>query len=143
MSEDNSHAAVRPSKSVVMEAEKRASAKSARKGEPPFHMTEQMRRLSTPWGVALARAEQIDPQSLGPGIILDAAVGSGIQLIAYSNVLKRPSLGVEIDGNSAVLCAANMYAAAGNEDIQRTMDRVIIGDSTDSEGVMAEFWSSL
>ena len=29
------------------------------------------------------------------------------------------------------------------DDIQRTMDRVVIGDSTDSEGVMTEFWSSL
>ena len=71
-------------------------------------MTEQMRRLSTPWGVALARAGQIDPNSLGPGIILDAAAGSGIQLIAYSNILKRPSLGVEIDGNVAVLCLAEI-----------------------------------
>ena len=143
MPEDSSHASVRPSSSVTKEADKRIAAKSARKGEPSFHMTEQMRRLSTPWGVALARAEQIDPHSLGPGIILDAAAGSGIQLIAYSNILKRPSLGVEIDGNAAVLCAAHMFAVAEKDDIQRTMDRVIIGDSTDSEGVMAEFWSSL
>ena len=143
MSEDSSHASVRPSSSVTKEADKRVAAKSARKGEPSFHMTEQMRRLSTPWGVALARAGQIDPHTLGPGIILDAAAGSGIQLIAYSNILKRPSLGVEIDGNAAVLCAANMFAVAEKDDIQRTMDRVIIGDSTDSEGVMTEFWSSL
>ena len=143
MSEDSSHASVRPSSSVTKEAGKRVTAKSARKGEPSFHMTEQMRRLSTPWGVALARAGQIDPHSLGPGIILDAAAGSGIQLIAYSNILKRPSLGVEIDGNVAVLCLLNMFAVAEEDDIQRTMDRVVIGDSTDSEGVMTEFWSSL
>ena len=72
MSEVSSHASVRPSSSVTMEAGKRVASKSARKGEPSFHMTEQMRRLSTPWGVALARAGQIDPHSLGPGIILDA-----------------------------------------------------------------------
>ena len=48
MSEDSSHASVRPSSSVTMEAGKRVAAKSARKGEPSFHMTEQMRRLSTP-----------------------------------------------------------------------------------------------
>ena len=72
MSEDSSHASVRPSSSVTKEAGKRVTARSARKGEPSFHMTEQMRRLSTPWGVALARAGQIDPHSLGPGIILDA-----------------------------------------------------------------------
>ena len=37
----------------------------------------------------------------------------------------------------------NMFAVAEKDDIQRTMDRVVIGDSTDSEGVMTEFWSSL
>ncbi len=143
MSDVNSHASVKPSESVSKEAGKRVVAKSGRKGEPSFHLTDQMRRLSTPWGVALARAGQIDPASLGPGIILDAAVGSGLQLIAYSNVLKRPSVGVEIDGNVAVLCAANMFSAAAADDVQRSMDRVVIGDSTDSEGVMNEFWSSL
>ncbi len=143
MSEENSHVSVKPSESVSREAEKRVESKSGRKGEPEFHLTEQMRRLSTPWGIALARARQIDPESLGPGIILDAAVGSGLQLIAYSSVLKRPSLGVEIDGNVAVLCAANMFSVAGKDDIQRSMDRVVIGDSTDSVGVMNEFWSSL
>ncbi len=143
MSEENSHVSVKPSESVSKEAEKRVESKSGRKGEPEFHLTEQMRRLSTPWGIALARARQIDPGSLGPGIILDAAVGSGLQLIAYSSVLKRPSLGVEIDGNVAVLCAANMFSVAGKDDIQRSMDRVVIGDSTDSVGVMNEFWSSL
>ena len=143
MSEENSHVSVKPSESVSKEAEKRVESKSGRKGEPEFHLTEQMRRLSTPWGIALARARQIDPGSLGPGIILDAAVGSGLQLIAYSSVLKRPSFGVEIDGNVAVLCAANMFSVAGKDDIQRSMDRVVIGDSTDSVGVMNEFWSSL
>ena len=143
MSDVSSHASVKPSESVSKEAGKRVLAKSGRKGEPSFHLTDQMRRLSTPWGVALARAGQIDPASLGPGIILDAAVGSGLQLIAYSNVLKRPSVGVEIDGNVAVLCAANMFSAAAADDVQRSMDRVVIGDSTDSEGVMNEFWSSL
>ena len=143
MSEEKSHVSVKPSESVSKEAEKRVESKSGRKGEPEFHLTEQMRRLSTPWGIALARARQIDPGSLGPGIILDAAVGSGLQLIAYSSVLKRPSLGVEIDGNVAVLCAANMFSVAGKDDIQRSMDRVVIGDSTDSVGVMNEFWSSL
>ena len=92
MSEENSHVSVKPSESVSKEAEKRVESKSGRKGEPEFHLTEQMRRLSTPWGIALARARQIDPGSLGPGIILDAAVGSGLQLIAYSSVLKRPFL---------------------------------------------------
>ena len=143
MSEGSGHASVRPSPEVVKEGSRRASAKSSRKGDPAFHMTEEMRRLSTPWGVALARAGQIDPKSLGPGVIADGAVGSGIQLIAYSKVLKRPALGVEIDGNIAVLCAANMFVAAESDDVQRSMDRVVIGDGSDAEGVMTEYWSSL
>ena len=36
-----------------------------------------------------------------------------------------------------------MFSVAGKDDIQRSMDRVVIGDSTDSVGVMNEFWSSL
>ena len=143
MPEDSSYASVRPSAGVVKEAGKRASAKSARKNEPPFHMTDEMRRLSTPWGIALARAGQIDSKSLGPGVIADVAAGSGIQLIAYSKILKRPALGVEIDGNIAVLCAANMFVAVDSDDVQRSMDRVVIGDSSDAEPVMAEYWSSL
>ena len=143
MSEENGHASVMPSPEVAKEAGRRAKAKSTRKGEPSFHMTERMRRLSTPWGVALARAGQIDPNSLGPGVIADVATGSGIQLIAYSKILKRPSLGVEIDGNVAVLCAANMFVAAESDDVQRSMDRIVIGDGSDAEGVMTEYWSSL
>ncbi|MBK70070.1 MAG: hypothetical protein CMB53_05030 [Euryarchaeota archaeon] len=143
MSEESVHASVRPSPDVVKEGGRRASSKSSRKGDPSFLMTEEMRRLSTPWGVALARAGQIDPKSLGPGVIADAAAGSGIQLIAYSKILKRPSLGVEIDGNIAVLCAANMFVAAEPDDVQRSMDRVVIGDGSDAEGVMVEYWSSL
>ena len=143
MSDDSSHASVRPSAGVAKEAGRRASAKSARKNEPSFHMTDEMRRLSTPWGLALARAEQIDSKSLGPGVIADVAAGSGIQLIAYSKILKRPALGVEIDGNIAVLCAANMFVAADSDDVQRSMDRIVIGDGSDAEGVMTEYWSSL
>ncbi|MAZ23844.1 MAG: hypothetical protein CMB22_03430 [Euryarchaeota archaeon] len=143
MSEGSDHASVRPSPEVVKEGGRRAPAKSSRKGDPAFHFTDEMRRLSTPWGVALARAGQIDPKSLGPGVIADGAVGSGIQLIAYSKVLKRPALGVEIDGNIAVLCAANMFVAAESDDVQRSMDRVVIGDGSDAEGVMTEYWSSL
>ena len=68
-----------------------------------------MKRLSTPWSVASIRARQIDPMALPAGIILDAAAGSGIQLIAFSKILKRPALGVEIDQDVAKLCAANMF----------------------------------
>ncbi len=137
------HTALNPSAGIATEAKKRVQASSARRGEPEFHMTDDMRRLSTPWFVALARAQRIDDDSLPAGVILDAAAGSGIQLIAYGRELERPVLGIERDGNIAVLCAANMYINSKEDELQRSMDRVVIGDGSDSEGAMTEYWSSL
>tara|TARA_B100000029_G_scaffold503883_1_gene581701 strand:+ start:4837 stop:6138 length:1302 start_codon:yes stop_codon:yes gene_type:complete len=137
------HTALNPSKGIANEASKRVKASSARRGEPEFHMTEDMRRLSTPWFVALARAQRIDGNSLPAGVILDAAAGSGVQLIAYGRELVRPVLGIEKDGNIAVLCAANMYLNSKEDELQRTMDRVVIGDGSDSEGAITEYWNSL
>ncbi|MEC7720675.1 MAG: hypothetical protein VYC60_02115, partial [Candidatus Thermoplasmatota archaeon] len=137
------HTALNPSAGIATEAKKRVQASSARRGEPEFHMTDDMRRLSTPWFVALARAQRIDGDSLPAGVILDAAAGSGIQLIAYGRELERPVLGIERDGNIAVLCAANMHINSKEDELQRSMDRVVIGDGSDSEGAMTEYWSSL
>jgi len=141
--EESRHTALNPSAQLAKEARKRAEAESARRGEPAFHMTENMRRLSTPWYVALARARRIDPTVLPAGVILDAAAGSGLQLVAYSQELKRPALGIEADGNIAVLCAANMHINSDEGDLQRSMDRVIIGDGSDAEGAITEYWNSL
>ena len=47
-----------------------AKAESARKGEPKFHITEEMRRLSTPWSVSQVRAEQIQAIILYPGTVI-------------------------------------------------------------------------
>jgi len=141
--EGSRHTALNPSAQLAKEARKRAEAESVRRGEPAFHMTENMRRLSTPWYVALARARRIDPTVLPAGVILDAAAGSGLQLVAYSQELKRPALGIEADGNIAVLCAANMHINSDEDDLQRSMDRVIIGDGSDAEGAITEYWNSL
>ena len=143
MGDSSRHTALNPSAQIVKEAGKRAKAKPVRRGEPSFHMTEDMRRLSTPWFVALSRADRIDPNVLPAGVILDAAAGSGLQLVAYSQVLKRPSLGIEMDGNVAVLCAANMHINSDEGDLQRSMDRVVIGDGSDAEGAITEYWNSL
>ena len=89
------------------------------------------------------RAKQIEGLDLPAGVILDAAAGSGAQLIALATELKRPALGVELDGNIAVLCAANMHIASDGEEIQRTLDRVIIGDGSDAEGAITAYWNSL
>ena len=137
MSNDKKHIALIPSEKIVEEASNRNEAKSARKGEPALHMTEEMRRLSTPWSISVMRAKEIENFDLPAGVILDAAAGSGAQLIALATELKRPALGVELDGNIAVLCAANMHITSDGEEIQRTLDRVIIGDGSDAEGAIA------
>ena len=101
-----------------------------------------MKRLSTPWSVASIRASQIDPMALPAGVILDAAAGTVVQLIAFSKFLKRPGLGVEIDNDVAKLCAANMYLNSEG-DVQRSLDRVLVGDGCSAESVVSTYWSSL
>ena len=99
MNEEPSHYALNPSSDLVKRASKVVKSESARKGEPKFHMTEEMRRLSTPWSVSQVRAEQIQAIDLPAGVILDAAAGSGVQLIALTTGLKRPGLAIELDPN--------------------------------------------
>ncbi len=143
MNEEPSHYALNPSSELVKRAAKLAKAESARKGEPEFHMTEDMRRLSTPWSVSKVRAEQIQATDLPAGVILDAAAGSGVQLIALTTGLKRPGLAIELDPNIGLLCAANMQITGDESDLQRTMDRVLIGDGTDAENAIVAYWNSL
>ena len=143
MNEEPSHYALNPSSELVKRAAKLAKAESARKGEPEFHMTEDMRRLSTPWSVSQVRAEQIQATDLPAGVILDAAAGSGVQLIALTTGLKRPGLAIELDPNIGLLCAANMQINGDQADLQRTMDRVLIGDGTDAENAIVAYWNSL
>ena len=140
--EEGGHTAIVPSKRLVTNAKRKSEPKSSRKGEPSFFMSESMKRLSTPWSVASIRARQIDPMALPAGVILDAAAGSGIQLIAFSKILKRPALGVEIDQDVAKLCAANMYLNSEG-DVQRSLDRVLVGDGCSAESAVSTYWSSL
>ena len=141
MSEEE-HKPIVPSKRGVTYAKRKFKPKSARKGEPEFFMDEGMSRLSTPWSVASIRAGQIDPLSLPAGVILDAAVGSGIQLIAFSKILKRPALGIELDEEVAKLCAANMQLNSEGE-VQRSLDRVLVGDGGSAEAAITCYWASL
>ena len=136
------HEAIVPSNKIVSIVKRKAESKASRKGEPSFFMTDEMRRLSTPWSIASIRAGQIDPRSLPAGVILDAASGSGLQLIAFSRVLKRPALGIELDRDIARFCAANMSLNSDDE-VQRSLDRVLIGDGRDADSAISTFWSSL
>ena len=140
---DHTHEDLLPSEEIVKEAGKIIKSKSNRKGEPSFFMNEDMRKLSTPWNIAKIRSSQINPDDLPAGVILDAAAGSGVQLIALTKGLRRPALGIEIEKEVAILCAANMYSASDKDDIQRTMDRVLVGDGTKAGEVMSVFWRSL
>ncbi len=140
--EEGGHLAIVPSKKVVASAKKTVKPRSARKGEPSFFMSDEMRRLSTPWSVASIRASQIDPTSLPAGVILDAAAGSGVQLIAFSNLLSRPALGIELDEGIAKLCAANMHLNSDGE-VQRTLDRVLVGDGCEADSAIGKYWASL
>ena len=139
---EEEHKPIVPSKRGLTYAKRKFEPKSARKGEPEFFMDEGMRRLSTPWSVASIRAGQIDPLSLPAGVILDAAAGSGIQLIAFSKILKRPALGIELDEDVAKLCAANMQLSSEGE-VQRSLDRVLVGDGGSAESAMTCYWTSL
>ena len=139
---EEEHKAIVPSTRGGTYAKRKFKPKSSRKGEPEFFMDEGMRRLSTPWSVASIRAGQIDPLSLPAGVILDAAAGSGIQLIAFSKILKRPALGVELDEDIAKLCAANMQLNSEGE-VQRSLDRVLVGDGGSAESAIASYWASL
>jgi hypothetical protein len=136
------HESIIPSKKIVTAVKKKVKAESSRKGEPAFFMTDEMRRLSTPWSIASIRANQIDSASLPPGVILDAAAGSGLQLIAFSSLLKRPALGIELEEQTANFCAANMSINSDGE-IQRSLDRVLIGDGRLADSAISAFWSSL
>ena len=135
---EHQHVAIVPSKKVVSKAKKVSKPESSRKGEPAFIMNDGMRRLSTPWSVATIRAGQIDPMSIPAGVILDAAVGSGVQLIALSKLLKRPALGIELDEQIATLCAANMRINSEGE-VQRNLDRVLIGDGSNADSAIAGY----
>ena len=140
---DHTHEDLLPSETIVKEAEKIIKPRANRKGEPSFFMNDDMRKLSTPWNIAKIRSSQINPDDLPAGVILDAAAGSGVQLIALTKGLRRPALGIEIEKEVAVLCAANMYVTSDKDDIQRTMDRVLIGDGTKAGEAMSMFWKSL
>ncbi len=136
------HIALTPSKKALSSAKKKNKPEASRKGEPEFIMTEEMRRLSTPWSVASIRAGQIEPMSLPAGVVLDAAAGSGVQLIAYSKRLKRPALGIELNEDIAKICAANMELNSEGA-VQRSLDRVLVGDGRDADSAISAYWTSL
>ena len=75
-----------PDENARADADSSAPAREESNG-PPLHATDEMRRLATPWSVAVARAKLLESTSLPPGVILDPACGSATQLAAICTLL--------------------------------------------------------
>ena len=107
-------------------------------------MTDQMRRLSTPWSIASERATRISESNLPPGLILDPAAGSGIHLASICIATNRVGLGIELDEEAARFSAANMNRLlVKGKDPRRLSHRILIGDGTDASGALSCLHSSL
>ncbi len=118
------------------------STASARKegNSPALHATEEMRRLATPWSVAVAKAQLISSCELPSGIILDPACGSGTQLAAICSTLNRQGLGVELSGAVAPLAAVNLERCgeySGGDWL--TSSRIIWGNGNDAASIMQAY----
>ncbi len=125
-------------------ATRKVPPKAQRKGEPAVHMTDQMRRLSTPWSIASERANRIADADLPPGLILDPAVGSGIHLASICIATNRVGLGIELDEDAARFSAANMNRLlVKGKDPGRMAHRILVGDGVDSLGALSTLHSSL
>ena len=94
--------------------------------------SEAFRRLLTPDIVCNFRAAQVPVSRIPDGFILDPAAGSGGQLAAYGEKLRRDCVGVELSPRRAVHCANSLTRLEGG-----SAALAICGDGLDSEGVMA------
>ena len=105
-----------------------------------FHANEG-KPLATPWQVALSRAIILREYQLPEGVILDCACGSGIQIAAYSEILKRPIVGVELNESRARASAVNfrtVFTERGNDSIDRLKDSAfVVGDGRNGSEIMA------
>ena len=107
---------------------------------PALHATEEMRRLATPWSVAIAKASLLRSSDLPPGIILDPACGSGTQLAALCTTLNRPGLGVELSGAVAPLAAVNLERCGQTSDEDwSASSRILWGDGTAAQSILQTY----
>jgi len=111
-----------------------------------FFHADEGKPLATPWQVALSRAIMLRDFPLSDGIILDCACGSGIQIAAYSEILKRPIVGIELNEARARASAVNfrtIFTERGNDSIKRLEDSVIIvGDGRNGSNIITMLTSS-
>ena len=106
-----------------------------------FFHADEGKPLATPWQIALSRAIMLRNYQLPEGIILDCACGSGIQIAAYSEILNRPIVGVELNENRARASAVNfrtVFTARGSGALDRLKDSVlIVGDGRNGSEVLS------
>ena len=125
-------------------ATRRLKPNSPRRGEPAVHMNDQMRRLSTPWSIAVERSIRISNSEFLPGVLLDPACGSGIHLAAMCLETGRVGLGIELDEEAGKFAAANMNRLLEKgEGPGRLSNRILIGDGVDAEGALETYHNSL
>ena len=109
-----------------------------------FHATEEMRRLATPWSVALARAKLLQDCEIPEGVVLDPACGSAIQLAALCSVLNRPGLGIELSGAAAPLAAINLErCAAWKGQAWGDSSRILWGDGIVADSILQIYHQSV
>lgn len=106
-----------------------------------FFHADEGKPLATPWQVALSRAIMLRDYQLPEGIILDCACGSGIQISAYSEILKRPIVGIELNENRARASAVNfrtVFTERGDSSLNRLQDSIIVvGDGRNGAEIMS------
>ena len=106
-----------------------------------FFHADEGKPLATPWQVALSRAIMLRDYQLPEGIILDCACGSGIQISAYSEILKRPIVGIELNENRARASAVNfrtVFTERGDSSLNRLQDSIfLVGDGRDGAEIMS------
>ena len=91
-----------------------------------FHFAEGAKPLATPWQVAIERAKILKQFDIPPGLILDPACGSGIQLAAYCAILGRSGIGIELDEPTANAAASNLRRVAEHGFGEDLFDSIII-----------------
>ena len=71
----------------------------------------------------------------------DCACGSGIQIAAYSEILKRPIIGVELNESRARASAVNfrtVFTERGDNSLERIKNSVFVaGDGRDGSAIMS------
>ena len=132
-----------PDENARAYADSSAPAREESNG-PPLHATDEMRRLATPWSVAVARAKLLESTSLPPGVILDPACGSATQLAAICTLLNRPGLGVELSGASAPLAAINLeHSGTWSDGDWAESSRILWGDGTAADSILQTYHQSI